>query len=70
MTDVTRAPEVIKAAADELGLPAFAELANVPYTTVLHWKQKGWQRPRALDTYDRLIAAAEAHAASRSESRE
>lgn len=49
---------LIAAAVDRTGLPAFSRASNVPYTTLLHWHKHGF-RPKVIDTFEKLAAAAE-----------
>lgn len=66
MTSVAQKVALIAAAAERLGLPAFSRASNVPYTTLSYWRQHSY-RPKVIDTFEKLAAAAEAEEASRSE---
>lgn len=59
MTDVTRAIDRIEAATREVGLPALAQRAGVPYSTVAELRQRGW-RNRSVEIFEKLTEAANA----------
>lgn len=58
MTHIARAIAEIDAAAEKTGLAEFAREADVPYTTAVDWKARGW-RPKVVDTFDKFAVAAE-----------
>lgn len=51
----------IRRSAEDVGLPEFARLSGVPYTTLAYWRSKGW-RPRVIQTLAKAEAAADAQA--------
>lgn len=59
MSKVSQTISLIAAAVERHGLPAFSRASNVPYTTLLHWQKHGY-RPKVIDTFEKLAAAAEA----------
>lgn len=63
MIDVAHAIRAIEAAVEQVGLAEFARRAAVPYTTAVDWREKGW-RPKAVETLEKLAAAAAEHQAA------
>lgn len=57
----------IRIAAEDVGLPEFARLSGVPYTTLAYWRSKDW-RPRVIETLAKAEAAADARAVLNPES--
>lgn len=57
MADLSPIIAQISAAADKHGLAEFARIADVPYTTALDWRARGW-RPRGIETLEKFAAAA------------
>lgn len=49
--------ETIATAADAEGLPALSKRSGVPYTTLIDWQKAGW-RPKAIQTFEKVAAAA------------
>ena len=57
MSDLNDAINQIIAVEADIGLAELAREADVPYTTAVDWKAKGW-RPKTIATFERLVGAA------------
>lgn len=57
---ISEVRDAIRAAVDEMGLPAFSRSSGVPYTTIIHWKKSDY-RPESVTIFEKLADAAQRH---------